>query len=298
MGSCYKRGQGVTQDYSESVKWYRKSAEQGNAVAQDNLGSCYYYGDGVTKDYSEAVKWYRKSAEQGDAYAQINLALCYEKGQGVTQDYSEAMKWYKKAADNGDQKAKDKVEEMTKKLSAELINGYDYVDLGLPSGLKWATCNVGANRPEDYGEYFAWGETGTKFKYNPDTSKTYGKQMNDIKGNSQYDAARAIWGGTWRLPTKAELEELNNKCTWKWTTQNGVNGYKVTGPNGNSIFLPAAGDSIWLWHFAAGELGRYWSSTPYESNSDNAYYLYFNSSEHGVYGSGRDSGLSVRPVSE
>lgn len=178
------------------------------------------------------------------------------------------------------------------------INGHEYVDLGLPSGLKWATCNVGANKPEDYGNCYAWGETGTKSKYYSNNSKTYGKQMNDIKGNSQYDAARANWGGTWRLPTKAELEDLNNKCTWKWTTQNGVNGYKVTGPNGNSIFLPAAGYRYLSWLNFAGGDGSYWSSTPGESYSSNAYCLYFNSSEHYVYDSGRYFGHSFRPVSE
>ena len=176
------------------------------------------------------------------------------------------------------------------------INGHEYVDLGL--SVKWATCNVGANKPEDYGDYFACGETSTKSSYTSDNSKTYGKQMNDIKGNSLYDAARANWGGTWRLPTKAELEELKNKCTWRWTTQNGVNGYKVTGPNGNSIFLPAAGDCNGSSLDRAGEGGCYWGSSPYESNSNYAYYLYFNSGNQSVYWLNRYYGLSVRPVSE
>lgn len=178
------------------------------------------------------------------------------------------------------------------------INGHEYVDLGLPSGLKWATCNVGANKPEDYGNYYAWGETGTKSSYGESNSKTYGKQMNDIKGNSQYDAARSNWGGSWRLPTEKELEELANKCTWKWTTQNGVKGYKVTGPNGNSIFLPAEGYRYGSSLFNAGEYGYYWSSTPYESYSGSAYALYFNSSEHNVNYRHRYYGRSVRPVSE
>ena len=177
------------------------------------------------------------------------------------------------------------------------INGHEYVDLGLPSGLKWATCNVGANKPEDYGNYYAWGETSTKSLYTSN-SKTYGKQMYDIKGNSQYDAARANWGGTWRLPTKAELEELNNKCTWKWTTQNGVKGYKVTGPNGNSIFLPAAGYRYGSSLKEAGEGGFYWSSTPEENDSHYVYYLGFGCIGHNLDDDRRYFGMSVRPVSE
>ncbi len=178
------------------------------------------------------------------------------------------------------------------------INGHEYVDLGLPSGLKWATCNVGANKPEDYGSYFAWGETATKSSYKENNSKTYGKSFSDIGGKSQYDAARANWGGTWRMPTKAELEELENKCTWKWTTQNGVKGYKVTGPNGNSIFLPAAGRRYGSSLYYAGERGNYWSSTSNESYSNYAYGLDFNSSYQIVGWYRRDSGLSVRPVAE
>ena len=174
------------------------------------------------------------------------------------------------------------------------INGHEYVDLGL--SVKWATCNVGASKPEDYGNYYAWGETSTKSSYTSDNSKTFGKQMNDIKGNSQYDAARANWGSTWRLPTKAELEELENKCTWTWTTQNGVKGYKVTGPNGNSIFLPAAGSRYGSSPNNAGERGYYWSSAPFESNSDYAYSLCFHSGFQYVNWLNRYSVLSVRPV--
>ncbi len=174
------------------------------------------------------------------------------------------------------------------------INGHEYVDLGL--SVKWATCNVGASKPEDYGNYYAWGETKTKSDYSSSNSVTSGKSISDIGGKSQYDAARAKWGGTWRLPTKAELEELKNKCIWKWTTQNGVKGYKVTGPNGNSIFLPAAGFRYVSSLIYAGEYGLYWSSTPYESY--NAYYLGFDSSNQGVDWNTRDSGQSVRPVAE
>ena len=135
------------------------------------------------------------------------------------------------------------------------INGHEYVDLGLPSGLKWATCNVGASSPSDYGNYYAWGETSTKSEYTESNSKTRGKNMGDIGGNSAYDAARANWGGSWRLPTKAEFEELLNRCTWTWTSQNGHKGYLVKGPNGRSIFIPAAGGRDGSSLYLAGEYG-------------------------------------------
>ena len=176
------------------------------------------------------------------------------------------------------------------------INGHEYVDLGL--SVKWATCNVGASKPEDYGNYYAWGETKTKSDYSSSNSVTLGKSFSDIGGKSQYDAARANWGGTWRLPTKAELQELKKKCTWKWTTQNGVKGYKVTGPNDNSIFLPAAGARNGSLRYDAG-VGDYWSSTPL--GGDGIYYayrLYFSSSKQHVNWYYRYHGLSVRPVAE
>ena len=177
-------------------------------------------------------------------------------------------------------------------------DGHEYVDLGLPSGIKWATCNVGASSPFDYGNYYAWGETQSKDKYNGGNSITYGKRMGDISGNPQYDAARANWGGSWRLPTKVECEELKNKCIWTWTSQGGHNGYKVIGPNGNSIFLLAAGCRFGSSLDYAESYGYYWSSTPYESGTQYAYVLYFLSSNHSVGGSSRLSGQAVRPVSE
>jgi hypothetical protein len=137
----------------------------------------------------------------------------------------------------------------------ELTPEHEYVDLGL--SVKWATCNVGATKPEEYGDYFAWGETTPKDAYDWSTYKwcnggpstqtkyctnsSYGTVDNKTTLDLSDDAACANWGGSWRMPTRAEQDELRNNCTWTWTTQNGVNGYKVTGTNGNSIFLPAAG---------------------------------------------------------
>ena len=182
------------------------------------------------------------------------------------------------------------------------INGHEYVDLGLPSGLKWATCNVGANKPEDYGNYYAWGEIKTKSEYTSDNNITYDKRFkfNDISGDARYDAARANWGGTWRLPTRAELEELEDKCTWTWTMQNGVKGYKVTGPNGNSIFLPAAGALHGTSLYNDGSTGLYWSSTPDDYYFDyGAYCLGFYYRLEDVYCyDTRFDGLTVRPITE
>ena len=175
-------------------------------------------------------------------------------------------------------------------------NVHGYVDLGL--SVKWATCNVGATTPEDYGHYFAWGETSPKDEYTEDNCSTYGKQMSDIAGDAQYDAATANWGGTWRMPTDAEMQELIDKCTWTWTTQNGVNGYKVEGPSGNSIFLPAAGCRFWSSLGYAGNDGYYWSSTPSDYYDDFAFGLHFDSDGRIMGNDDRDDGQSVRPVLE
>ena len=180
-------------------------------------------------------------------------------------------------------------------------NGHAWVDLGLPSGKKWATRNIGANSPEEFGQYFAWGETSPKAEYTEENCTTYGKTMDDISGNAQYDAARANWGGDWRMPTEDELDELRFNCIWTWTTQNGVNGYNVEGPSGASIFLPAAGYRDGSSLDDAGSDGYYWSSTPYEySGNYGACNLSFYSgshymTDHNYY---RYYGQSVRSILE
>ncbi|MBO5809643.1 MAG: DUF1566 domain-containing protein [Bacteroidales bacterium] len=192
-------------------------------------------------------------------------------------------------------------------LERTFENGYEYVDLGL--SVKWATCNVGASKAEDYGDYFAWGETSVKETYDEDNCLTYELSYSELQaqgyidseGNltSSHDASTANWGGDWRMPTYDELKELSNNCTWTWTTQNGVNGYNVEGPNGNSIFLPAAGFRNGSSLCNAGSSGYYWSSTPGGYYFDLlAYYLIFGSGDHYMLNHGRCSGLSVRPVVE
>lgn len=177
------------------------------------------------------------------------------------------------------------------------INGHEYVDLGLPSGLKWAMCNVGASRPEDYGDYYAWGEIQTKSEYGIWNSLTFGRDIGNISGNSKYDVAHAQWGSSWRLPTLAEIEELRNQCKWEWTTVDGHKGYRVIGPNGNSIFFPVAGYRRGTGVYDQGSDLYFWSGTFYRDCSYYAYCLYFyNGGANWCYS--RFHGLSVRPVSE
>ena len=104
-------------------------------------------------------------------------------------------------------------------VPANVHEGHEWVDLGL--SVKWATCNVGATNPEEYGDYFAWGETRTKSEYTDSNCTSYGKSWGDIGGDSSRDAATASWGGSWRMPTPAEFQELKDNCDWTWTTQNG-----------------------------------------------------------------------------
>ena len=196
-------------------------------------------------------------------------------------------------------------------------NDYAYVDLGLPSGTLWATMNVGADSPEEYGDYFAWGETEPKNNYNWDTykwynynndiitkyctSSDYGTVDNKIILELADDAANANWGGDWRMPTMDELEELldEENCTWRWMEQGGVYGYRVTSKiNHNSIFLPAAGYVIDSNLYGVGSYSYYWGSSlaTYSYYSNLASHLYFSNLYVEVELEERDTGRSVRPV--
>ena len=180
------------------------------------------------------------------------------------------------------------------------------IDLGLPSGTKWACCNVGASTPEGYGNYYAWGETTPKSVYNWDTYQygyynyddNFSHLVNigsDIAGTA-YDAAIVNWGAPWRMPSLVQIQELLSNCTSTGTTQNGVNGRKFTGPNGGTVFLPAAGYRLNADLYSAGAGGYYWSSTLVGSRPFNACRLYFRpgSAKWDFYL--RDCGFTLRPV--
>ena len=184
---------------------------------------------------------------------------------------------------------------------------HEYVDLGLPSGTLWATCNIGANSPEEYGDYLAWGETTTKSDYNwstyfdTDNGSSF-KKYNSNGGLTELqptdDAATANWGSDWQMPSLAQIQELcSSNTTTEWTQVNGVNGRKITSKsNGNSIFLPAAGYRIATGLDGAGSYGYYWSRLLSASYPSNAGSLYFGSGSINWSNYNRSYGRSVRPV--
>ena len=193
---------------------------------------------------------------------------------------------------------------------------YEAVDLGL--SVKWATCNIGATNPEEYGNYYAWGEVETKEEYswssytycvdtfNKHTKycslSSYGNEGftdNRVVLDSTDDAAMVNWGETWRMPSNEEFIELKEKCTWVWTSQNGVSGYKITGANGNSIFLPAGGYSINDETHRAGTHGYYWANSLDVDGPSRAYGFFFYSNSVDYFDwntSSRCEGHLIRPV--
>ncbi len=199
-------------------------------------------------------------------------------------------------------------------------NGHEYVDLGL--SVMWATCNVGASTPEEYGDYFAWGELHPKYSYSWDTYKFIEKKKltkycmdkkDGYKGmtdqfllKSADDVAYANWGTGWRIPQFVELQELRDLCTWEWKERNGVKGYKITGPNGNSIFLPASGYKITSEDrqypitsiYSKNKCGYYWTNMLdwYYMNSYYAISMGFSEKSIRKEPQLRRHGLPIRPV--
>lgn len=189
-----------------------------------------------------------------------------------------------------------------------VVDGHEWVDLGL--SVKWATCNVGANAPEEFGNYYAWGETEPKESYAPNSSPTYGLSYDELQEQgfidengtlaAAYDPATVNWSASWRTPTEEEMRELIDNCTWEWVTVNEVEGFKVIGTNGNSIFFPSAGYYRGTTFMGSGKDGNYWTSTLYSGSgnySANLYFLnYSGIDDHGISWNIWYCGEPVRPV--
>ena len=179
---------------------------------------------------------------------------------------------------------------------------HEPVDLGL--SVDWASRNLGASAPEQYGAYYSWGETATKsvfswntYRYgNSDALTKYNKSDGNRTLAPENDAASAAWGGTWRMPTKAECAELLDKCTWTWSNRSGVNGYIVTGPSGNTIFLPASGQREGSEASDVGSWGCYWSATLNHRSILVAESLSFDQGLSSVEVASRIVGQAIRPV--
>ena len=170
-------------------------------------------------------------------------------------------------------------------------NGHEYVDLGLPSGTKWATMNVGASSETDYGNYYQYGKGAAQYA---ETNADINYSGMEDPLDSSVDTATQVWGGSWHMPTKAQMEELIANTTYQWTTINGVIGGKFTATNGNYVFFPAAG----FWYDGSqndvGNGGLYWGSSP--SGSSDACRLSFYDGGKSVSNITRKCGFSVRPV--
>lgn len=258
------------------------------------------------------ITWVNGRAVLGQSISSID-SIKY----GVIEDADQLVLWLPKTIIVHDTVIVHDTIIINKCDSSHAPEGVEMVDLGLPSGIKWANMNVGATKPEEFGGYFSWGEIKTKDFYAWSTykwckgsydtqtkyctSSSYGTVDNKTTLEPEDDAAHVNRGGNWRMPTKAEQDELRNtdNCTWEWKTNyngTGVNGYLVTSKkNGNSIFLPASGYRGSSVNYV-GSLGYYWSSSLDEGDSNYARYLYFNSDYVGSHVSSRYDGLSVRPV--
>lgn len=201
------------------------------------------------------------------------------------------------------------------KEEKNITDGHEWVDLGLPSGTLWATCNIGAESPEESGIHFAWGETMPKEDYRWDTycycicgndeyklakyclSEDYGTVDDKMELEPEDDAATANWGSNWQMPSVEQLRELKENTTLEWTTQNGKHGRLFTSNiNGNSIFLPAAGSRVGTDLILEDVNGNYWSRTLYDTFGDDARYFGFNSGGIDFGYEMRCAGKSIRPV--
>ena len=259
-------------------------------------------------DYNVSDKVFPLMVKYGEGkytnkHAELGKNTGYKLNVSKDPDFASFLKGYYKSVH------KVVVSETKAKASAAPLNKpfNDKVDLGLPSGILWATTNVGASSPTDTGDFFAWGEKEPKDVYGWETYKLCRGSYNsifkytDADGKSvlesQDDVATSSLGGEWRIPTKEDMEELLEECKWEWKSQNGILGWKVSGKNGSSIFLPAAGAASAYRIAGVNELGRYWTSTRDESNYS-AYNLRFKDGRETivVVDDTRFYGRPIRPV--
>lgn len=314
---CYN----LYQEWTDGVltgQW--ESDDQTYKYIFSSDGSCSFYAGGANLGYEwegpYTTTWsmsgnvlYIAASSSYSYYTQYYITgltsdtLCLAYSETYTEDgaackFRDYFKLVNSGASSGSGTDDDSDDDDETVSSGVYYKGHYYVDLGL--SVKWATCNIGASSPEDYGKYYAWGETYTRTNYRFVAYKQTMDITYDISGNSDYDAATENWGGSWRMPTKDEIEELLGNCTWTWTTENSIKGYLVMGDNGNTIFLPAAGYYMEETLCNAGSQGHYWSSTPdEEEGGTRPYLLYFKSTRHYTENTYLSYlGCSVRPVTE
>lgn len=246
----------------------------------DDINRIYiivFYDDSSAEPITVLIKEGELEIEDGDIEGPMTAYFSFD----ITDDDSENRSSY------------------DTKSSTGYLNGHQWVDLGLPSGTKWATCNIGASSPFDYGNYYAWGETSTKSSYTKANSKTDERNIPEFSGNTYYDAATANWGKGWRMPNHDEFKELREFCKLQWEQRNGVYGLKITGPNGCSIFLPAGG-RMEETALDSPNCGFYWSSRPYFNKYDCASILFFFFPAGTIFLDSADRyiGHLVRPVTD
>lgn len=275
------------------------------------FGNMAYYGTPIYYTYVKSDN--KIMVSNGDIYTITNGGLVKDGSSTVLDKYDPSKRYGSAGGNNGGGNNGGGNSGGGTNVSGS-YNGHDYVDLGLPSGTLWATCNVGASSPEGYGKYYAWGETNTKsdygwsnYKYANGAYYKLTKYCNRSSyGNNGFtdnltvlqsgdDAATANWGSGWHMPTRTEMEEL---CYLPntWTTRNGVSGRLFTAYNGNTLFLPAAGMRGDGYDYDAGNRGYYWSSSLGPDKPSAVWLLCFTSGDCSMYDYNRNSGYSVRPV--
>uniref|UniRef100_UPI0040562542 hypothetical protein n=1 Tax=Alistipes sp. TaxID=1872444 RepID=UPI0040562542 len=267
-GSTEENGEVIVPLKQSDLYGSWKQAEDRMTIYQDGsyavVGSNYSHSgtwsfDGITRVWVQ-------HREDGKSFTNVILVLD-EKTLSYTDQYGNHYVWLRDKSTQGPEDAPQQGP------TSGIHNGFEWVDLGL--SVKWATINIGGDVESNFvSDYFAWGETYTKESYSKANCSTYGLDIADFSGDPQYDAARANWGGNWRMPTKEELMELLNECSWSWhsQTEDRWYGYFVTGPNGKSIFLPLNNRIEMGSLILSGYSGYYWSSTPGE-DTNQAYHL-------------------------